>query len=461
MELVYDKGTLLLINVPGDYRPPSFFKFDERVNAYRTLAKNYWLALRKIPNLTDRVLELPECVWPSISIGLRPYQEEALEAWLRAGGRGVIVLPTGSGKTHVALAAVSEVRAPTLIVTPTLDLVEQWIRMARQVLKIEASEFTGDSKEIGCITVSTYSSAYLNAELLGNRFKLLVFDEAHHLPGESYRQIAEMSVAPMRMGLTATPERQDELHALLPSLVGDVVYRVSPEELKGKYLAEFEIRRVYVDIPGEERKRYEELVEKYSKSLARLGFKVRSRIDFEKLTFLSSRYSEARDALLALLEARKIAFNAEAKLKKLYEILEKHRGEKIIIFTDTNDLARRISLTLLVPEITFKTGREERRKILEMFKVGEVKVLVTSHVLDEGVDVPDATVAVVISGSGSPREFLQRLGRLLRPKKDKQAILYELVTRGTREVNVSIRRHSSVARKSKATKRKNASVKNR
>jgi DNA repair helicase RAD25 len=123
------------------------------------------------------------------------------------------------------------------------------------------------------------------------------------------------------------------------------------------------------------------------------------------------------------------------------------RGEKILVFTDSNELVRRISLRFLVPEITHKTSKEERRAVLEMFRRGEVKVIATSHVLDEGVDVPDASVAVVISGTGSPREFIQRLGRLLRPREGKRAVLYELVTRGTREVYVSRRRRASISEK--------------
>uniref|UniRef100_A0A7J3X6L5 DNA 3'-5' helicase n=1 Tax=Thermofilum pendens TaxID=2269 RepID=A0A7J3X6L5_THEPE len=445
MELVYDKGTLLLLGVPPGFKPPSYFRFDPRVGAYRALAKEYWAAARDLPGAADRVLNLPECSWREVSLPLRPYQEEALDAWLQAGRRGVVVLPTGAGKTMVALAAIAELRCPTLVVVPTLELVDQWVREVQRVLRVEASEFTGESKEVGCVTVATYSSAYLNAELLGNRFQLLVFDEVHHLPSESYRQIAELSAAPWRMGLTATPERPDGLHMLLPELVGPVVYRVAPGELKGRYLADFEVQRVYVEMPEAERKRYEELVARYERLLAALRMRMRTREDFERLVLLSSRDLRAREALLSLLEARRIAFNAEAKLEKLAEILERHRGEKILVFTDSNELVRRISHRFLVPEITHKTSKDERRAVLEMFRRGEVKVIATSHVLDEGVDVPDASVAVVISGTGSPREFIQRLGRLLRPKEGKRAVLYELVTRGTREVYVSRRRRVSIS----------------
>lgn len=444
MELVYDRGTILLTGATPDFKPPPYFKYDARVKAYRALAKDYWRALADLSGVTDRVLSEPECSWGNVSLPLRPYQEEALDAWLSSGMRGVIVLPTGAGKTMVALAAIAELQCPALVVVPTLELVDQWVREVRRLLRVEASEYTGESKEIGCLTVATYSSAYLGAEMLGDKFRLLVFDEVHHLPSEAYRQIAELSAAPWRMGLTATPERPDGLHKLLPELVGPVVYRASPSDLRGRYLADFEVVRVHVDMPDSERRRYAELVKRYELLQSRLGIRVRTRRDFERLVALSSRSLEAREALLSLIEARKLAFNAEAKLEKLSEILEKHRGEKIIIFTDSNELVHKISARFLVPEITHRTRKDERRAVLEMFRRGEVKVIATSHVLEEGVDVPDASVAVVISGTGSPREFVQRLGRLLRPKNGKKAVLYELVTRGTREVYVSRRRRAGL-----------------
>mgnify|MGYP000085343306 FL=1 len=440
MKLVYDRGTLLLIDAPQGFRPPPYFRFDRRVGAYRALAKDYARALNDLPDVEDHVLREPECSWGDVEIPLRPYQREALEAWLEAGCRGVVVLPTGAGKTRVALAAMAELRCPTLVVAPTLELVDQWVARVKRLLGVEPGEFTGESKEISCVTVSTYSSAYLNAETLGNRFRLVVFDEVHHLPSPAYRQIAELCAAPYRLGLTATPEREDELHGLLPELVGPVVYRLSPGDLRGAYLADFDVVRVAVDMTEEERRKYETLVRRYKRYLSRAGIVLRSVRDFEKLVMRSGLDPEAREALLAWMEARRIAFSSRAKLERLREILEKHRGDRIIIFTESNELVREISKRFLVPEITYKTPKEERRTIMEMFRRGEVRAIVTSHVLEEGVDVPEANVAIVISGTGSRREFVQRLGRILRPREGKRAILYEMVTRGTSEIHVSRRR---------------------
>jgi len=440
VKLVYDRGTLILLDIPEGFKPPPYFKYDPRSKCYRTLAVNYKKAVKDLPSVEDHVIKKLECKWTDLEISLREYQRAAFEAWLRAGGRGVIVLPTGAGKTRIALAAIAKLKRPTLVVAPTLELVDQWISRVNDLLGIDAAEYTGESKEIGCVTVSTYSSAYLNAEHLGNKFHLLIFDEVHHLPSEAYRQIAELSAAPYRLGLTATPEREDKLHELLPRLVGHVVYQLSIDELKGSYLADYDTVRIYVELDKDEAKRYSSLVKRYREYLTKRGLSLRQLEDFEQLVMRSSYDPEAREALLAWMEARKLAFNAEAKLEKLRELLTRHRRDRTIIFTDNNELVRRISTLFLIPEISYKTPKEERRRIMTMFREGVINAIVTSHVLEEGVDVPEANVAVIISGTGSRREFVQRLGRVLRPKDGKRAVLYEIVTKGTGEVYVSKRR---------------------
>ena len=151
--------------------------------------------------------------------------------------------------------------------------------------------------------------------------------------------------------------------------------------------------------------------------------------------------AEAYEALKSWEDARKIAFNSKNKIKILKNLLELHKGDKIIIFTRYNDLVYTISRIFLIPAITHKTNKDERRMILDGFKKGKFKAIVSSQVLDEGIDVPDANVGIIVSGTGSSREFIQRLGRLLRPAEGKDlAILYELVSKDTGEVRVSRRR---------------------
>ena len=176
----------------------------------------------------------------------RPYQEEALANWLAEGSRGVVVLPTGAGKTFVAALAISETGLKTLAVVPTIDLLLQWRTALAAALSLDADEigvFGGGEKELKPITIITYDSAALYPRELRN-FGLLIFDECHHLPAPTYRLIAESAFTPLRLGLSATPERSDMAHADLAELIGPEVYRRSPSELtEGLYLAQYEERR--------------------------------------------------------------------------------------------------------------------------------------------------------------------------------------------------------------------------
>jgi superfamily II DNA or RNA helicase len=169
--------------------------------------------------------------------------------------------------------------------------------------------------------------------------------------------------------------------------------------------------------------------------------------DFHRVIMATGYDARAYDALRAWDEGRKIAFNSRNKLRKLRELLERHRGDKIIIFTRHNELVYTVSRVFLIPAITHRTSKDERKIILDGFRKGRFKAIVSSQVLDEGIDVPDASVGIIMSGSGSAREFIQRLGRILRPAKGKKkAILYELISRETGEVHTARRRSDAPKR---------------
>jgi len=187
----------------------------------------------------------------------RPYQIGALTAWKAAGFRGVVVLPTGAGKTLVAHLAMIDRQRSTLVVTPTLDLVRQWHDGLRATFGTKIGIVGGGDYDVQPLTVTTYDSAYLHMEHLGCRFGLVVFDECHHLPGESYALGARFCLAPFRLGLTATPERTDGRDPILDELVGPIVYRKDIVELAGEYLADYETVRVSVDLSDEERAEYD------------------------------------------------------------------------------------------------------------------------------------------------------------------------------------------------------------
>ena len=438
----YDRGT---IKISGLYGAP-FATWDDRSTCFRAPAYRYRDIVeffdRSKVDVEDRVLNpLPtEHLEEREAIALRPYQQRALEAWASAGHRGVVVLPTGAGKTILALKAMEVLQVSTLIVAPTLPLLDQWARFISRFFGVEPGILGGGRHDLKGITVSTYDSAYLRAEEIGDKYEFVILDEAHHAAAEGYSQIGEMLASPYRLGLTATFEREDGRHVILLGLVGGVVFRMRPGDLAGKHLAEFEVIRIPVDLTKKEREAYEESSSEYRASLKRAGLRLASLEDFKKLVMRSGVSPAARTALLARNRARKIAINSEAKIEALNRILQAHRRDKVIAFTEFNDVAERISAQFLIPLITHRTPSTERQEVLDGFRFGRYSKIVTSKVLDEGLDVPDARIGIILGGTGSRREFVQRLGRILRKKAGKQAILYEVVSKGTMETRVSSRR---------------------
>jgi superfamily II DNA or RNA helicase len=379
----------------------------------------------------------------------RPYQLAALAAWRAAGGRGVVVLPTGAGKTLVAHLAIDDRKRATLVVTPTLDLVRQWHDGLLATFGGTGGDAIGvvggGDYDVRPLTVTTYDSAYLHMENLGNRFGLVVFDECHHLPGESYALGARLCLAPFRLGLTATPERTDGRDPILADLCGPVVYRKDIVELAGEYLADYETVRVSVDLAPAERAEYERERAIYRQFLADQGIVMTSPRGFSDFIIRSSRTEEGRRAFAAYRRQREIAFTAPAKLDYLERLLHQHRGDRTIVFTQDNATVYLLSRRFLIPAITHHTRVSERSALLAGFARGDYTALATSKVLNEGVDIPEANVAIVLSGSGSVREHVQRLGRILRKGDGKRAVLYELVTGGTSESMTSMRRRDHVA----------------
>lgn len=441
--LSYDKGSIL---VRSEAKVP-YSMWDVRVGAFRAPAFYYseiveFLNKSDLSAIRDSVEDLSPC--PELkcrSVQMRSYQRRALESWDKAGRRGVIVLPTGAGKTVIGMKAIELVNQPAIVIVPTLDLLEQWRIRVQEELGIEVGAYGGGESTIKAVTVCTYDSAYLRAGELGNRFVLLIFDEVHHLPAESFRQIAEMFTAPCRMGLTATYERDDMLHLELPKLVGGVVYRLKPEDLAGRYLSDYTIEKVNVELTKEETEEYEKNYSAFTDYLEENGIWLRSPLDFQRFIMRTSRDPQARQALLARNRAISIAFNSQAKVDRLEEILRSHPEDRILIFTQHNDLVYRISKRFLLPFITHTTNKEERYEVLKGFREGKFRAIVTSKVLDEGIDVPEASLGVIVSGTGSSREFVQRLGRLLRKSEGKgRARLIELVSSGTSETRTSSRR---------------------
>ncbi len=458
----FQDGTITVSGVPKgsvgtrDSRPaaatiPDGFVWDDRITGLRGPAVHYGdLVLNAsragqafddkarrwspLPDLTHHAARTP-----------RAYQSAALDAWMSGGRRGTVVLPTGAGKTFVAEMAIQRTRRPTLVVAPTLDLVAQWHRRLSTVFGFDCGVLGGGQHTLADITVSTYDSALLHMGRYGDRFGLVVWDEVHHLPAPAYLQAATCAMAPFRLGLTATYERDDGRHLLLHEVVGPVVFQVGITDLAGRFLADYETIRVEVQLNEAERQKYDDYRKEFRDFCAQKGLSLGGPQGFQQFLREASRSRAGRSAHRAYLAYKAIAHGTESKLEVLVELLREEAGRRTIVFTNDNATAYRVSRLLLVPCITHHTDIKERKCLLEAFSSGELPILVTSRVLNEGVDMPEAEVAIVVSGSGTVREHVQRLGRILRPGHDKRAVLYELVAGDTTEVHASARRRNHAA----------------
>ena len=463
LRLEFDRGTLLL-GAEGGHRPAAGgglpaglelpgFAFDRRVGRYRAPARLYREAIRALRR-AGVPFEDAARAYEELDLASRlvrepfPYQAEAVEAWIAGGKRGVVVLPTGAGKTFVAQLIVERLARSALVVTPTIDLLHQWYGVLSTAFDCEVGLIGAGYHEPRPLTVTTYDSAYLHMERLGNRFGLAVFDECHHLPGPTYALAAEQMLAPFRLGLTATPEREDGGERRLAELVGPIVYRRDIRELAGRFLAEYETVQLRVRLSAEEREAYRAERQVYLEFARREGIGLASALGWTRFLQASSRSEAGRRALLAYRAQKAIAQASQAKLRLLERLLAHHRGDRVLVFTSDNATVYRIARRFLIPALTHQTPVKERHEVLGRFNAGDYPFLVTSRVLNEGVDVPEANVGIVLSGSGSVREHVQRLGRILRRRPGKQAVLYEVVAGETAEESVSRRRRRHSAYRS-------------
>ncbi len=434
------------------------WKWDARVGAWRCDAIAYRavraaLKARFAPSFLDDVPQPVRVCWPKVELArhadgglarLRPEQTEALTAWRQAGRRGQVIMPTGTGKTEVALAAMSEAATATLVVAPVRDLMYQWHRRILRALGYDAGIVGDNLYNIKPVTVTTYDSAYIHADKMGAGFGLLIFDEEHHLPGKCRREAAMLSAAGMRLGLSATPERSDGLHKDLDWLIGPVVYRMPFKKARGSTLADFDVVRIPVALNEIEQTTYDQCSRAVRHFIASRR-KNMPGYTWQDLCKESGQDPHARHAQKAYYLKRSIEDRAAEKLRVLEDIFRLHNGQQILVFAGSNAMAIEVSRRFLVPTILSHTRKRERLTVLDGFAKGQFSVLVANRVLDEGVDVPEAKVAVVIGGQASTRQAKQRLGRVLRRSGNARATLYEVVCDDTKEVDRSRKRRRSDA----------------
>jgi superfamily II DNA or RNA helicase len=450
VRLQFDRGTILVSAAPSglDLTGAPGLLWDARVQAYRAPAFRYPMLTRW---LLDRGLTVDASVpndheptqgWADPS--LREYQTAALSAWELAGRRGLIVLPTGSGKTRIALAIMAMTRLPALCLVPTRVLLEQWRQEIAVLYPHEVGCYGEGHHEVAPVTVATYESAYRHMDRIGHRFGLLIVDEVHHF-GCGFRDEAlEMSLAGARLGLTATPPRNPAHAARLADVIGPIVYELAIGDLAGRFLASFDAITLHVDLTDEERIVYTTLSQRFTSTFAAFR-QTRPQATWADFVRAADRSAEERRAVAAWREVRRLLALTRAKRDALRALLDRHGDARMLIFTADNASAYAIAREHLIMPLTCDIGRQERGQALEAFRQGQLRALVSSRVLNEGLDVPDADVAVIVGGALGEREHVQRIGRLLRPGPGKRALVYELVTRQTLEVSQAWRRRQGLA----------------
>ncbi|ALS21538.1 DNA repair helicase XPB [Paenibacillus naphthalenovorans] len=351
---------------------------------------------------------------------LRDYQQSAVESFYREGsaqgGSGVLVLPCGAGKTVIGIAAMGRLNCATLILTSNSTSVRQWKREILEktdVTEEMVGEYTGQHKEVKPITIATYQiltyrkskdDLFVHMDLFNKRdWGLIVYDEVHLLPAPVFRVTADIQ-ATRRLGLTATLIREDGREEDVFSLVGPKRYEMPWKDLETKgWIASVECIEVRVPMPPAEMDVY--------------------------------RTEGARQKM-------KCASVNSAKQAVVEELLRKHEGEQILIIGQYLEQLQELTRRTGVPLISGEVAHDKREKLYNAFRNGELKVLIVSKVANFAVDLPDASIAIQVSGSfGSRQEEAQRLGRILRPKSgDNKAYFYTLVSENTKEQEFAMNR---------------------
>jgi superfamily II DNA or RNA helicase len=441
--LTFERGSLRL-QAPASARVPPYLVWDDRVSVWRTAAMHHARLCEEAAAYHLRLADDAGRFFPAPALRpalppLRADQQAAVEAWERGGRRGVIVKPTGTGKTEIALSIIARHAAPCLVVAPLRDLMYQWQRRIAKGLGVEAGVLGDGRHEVWPVTVTTYDSAWIHMKEIGNRFRLIVYDEAHHLPGPSQHESALDCLAPMRLGLTATPARADGRDAMLAELIGPVVYEEGLDAARGKTIADYAIVRVPIYLTEAEQAEFDELSRSIRRYVAARS-KDEPRFDWAELARRSRTDPEARDIVRKRWRKLAIVNRSAEKLRVLEDVFRLHPDDQCVVFTASNRMALEVSARFLVPALTAHSDKHERNAVLDAFAAGRLRALAACEVLNEGWDAPAVKVGVVLGGEKGVREAVQRLGRLLRKSGDRTARLYEVVLQETPDVARARRR---------------------
>ncbi len=454
--VAYRSGLAVLV-APPRIEPPSWMVFDPRLEAFvapghRLPELRRWAREMGMPEEGAGELD-PDVLDPEFRDRRTPreYQREAVSRWEAAGRRGSVVLPTGSGKTLVALLAVRGQGEGTLVVAPTRALVAQWfIQLADAFGDRQVGVWYGDEKDPRAITVTTYHSAFSILEAKGDRFGLLVLDEVHHLAdgrdGSPSAWLDSLRIAPAgaRLGLTAT--YPDGRASGIEQVVGPPVYRRSIGEMADRELAEFVTERRFVPLSPDEQERYRRADARYQRWLEAHSHGGSPQEVWLRFMAETRRSPAARRAFQAFLERERIVHTCRSKLLEAGRILRLHPAEQAILFCGSREAAEAVARHFAIPLVTADTPASERRHILAAMGACQIRALAAVQVLDEGWDVPGAKLGIVLGDSsrGGRRQHTQRLGRILRRSGDQVASFYELVAAETFEFFASQKRRAGL-----------------
>jgi DNA excision repair protein ERCC-3 len=343
----------------------------------------------------SRFRESDKKIGADLTIELRDYQEEYVQkAYERKAA--VLANPAGSGKTVTAIGLMAKIDAPTLVLVPQRSLVSQWKREILDKTSLtedQIGEYHGDEKNMNDVTISTYHMAGEKTSLFRKEWGLIIFDEVHHIPSKLFRKTASLQ-STRRIGLSASPVREDSKEKEIFALIG--------REIGGDWARFFD-----------------------------KGYVVKPEVDIELIEWESDFYRHKYEEASGIKKAI-IASKNPAKKERLEELLEEHQDEKTIIFCDWLDQGDDLSQQFDIPFISGETEFDEREDYFEKFREGEITTLIVSRIGDEGLDLPDTEVGIIMSGQGgSRRQATQRAGRVMRPFGDAQ--VYIIATKGSNE----------------------------
>nr|ADJ54311.1 type III restriction enzyme, res subunit [archaeon enrichment culture clone 1(2010)] len=362
------------------------------------------------------------------TLELRDYQKEAIEKWKQRGQKGILVLPTGTGKTYIALAVIKEELEQSgkiAVIVPTIVLAHQWQAKIYQYIGIKPTLYYTHEKGIGKITIFVVNSAYMNRHLL-QYFTLIIVDEIHHLSAPTWKQIVDTIKDNKKiLGLTATPE-----NAILPI----VYYMGIGLAREKKAVVNVEIKPVYAELTFSERMQYEQ-VDQAIRDIARkldsakaYGYKA----EMEKLDRMLKIMANKRKQLMS---------EIQDKAFKVLQIAKAHPNEKILVFTESIRGAEKIAKLLNDNNIKTVTIHSQKSKAIRNTLLAEwgksYRILIAVRSLDEGVDIPDVSIGIIVATGKTIRQLTQRLGRILRPAPNKEkAIMYVVLARNTYETSI-------------------------